>query len=55
MEKCVMCKQEFDKTVLDFLGRCGECFHKYMTMPEDERPKNMGVPFTPIYNKGKLQ
>lgn len=49
MKPCVMCKQDFEDKDLDFLGRCTPCFHKYMTMPEDERP-NIGVPFSPIYN-----
>lgn len=52
MTPCVMCKVEFEKEKLDFLGRCDECFHKWMTMPEDQRPK-MGVPYVPIYNGDK--
>lgn len=52
MINCVMCKKEFKKEELDFLERCDECFHKFMMMPEDERPK-LGVPFVPIYNGDK--
>jgi len=52
MIPCVLCKKEFEKNQLDFLERCDECFHKWMTMPEDERPK-LGVPFVPIYNGDK--
>lgn len=48
-KSCVMCKVEFEEKDLDFLGRCEPCFHKYMTMPEDERPK-MDIPYVPIYN-----
>lgn len=49
---CVMCKKEFEKGQLDFLERCDACFHLFMTMPEDQRPK-LGVPFVPIYNGDK--
>ena len=49
MKECVMCHVEFEEKDLDFLGRCEPCFKKYMTMPEDERPK-IGTPYTPIYN-----
>lgn len=53
MKTCVMCGKEFEEKDLDFVGRCiiGEpsCFTKFMTMPEDQKPK-VGVPFTPIYN-----
>lgn len=52
MKQCVMCKSQFEEADLDFLGRCTPCFHKYMAMPEDERPKGLGIPFTPIYNGG---
>lgn len=49
MIPCVMCKAEFKKEDLDFLGRCDVCFRLYMTMPEQDRPK-LGVPYVPIYN-----
>ena len=49
---CVMCNEAFTKDEMDFLGRCFPCFHKYMTMPESERPK-IGKPFVPIYNGGR--
>ena len=52
MTPCVMCKKEFEKTQLDFLGRCDGCFKLYMNMPDDEKPK-LGVPFVPIYNGGR--
>lgn len=49
MKLCVMCKIEFAANELDFLGRCESCFKKYMTMPEDDRPK-MDIPYVPIYH-----
>lgn len=49
VKKCVMCKEDFPAAELDFLERCDECFKKYMTTPEQDRPK-LGVPFVPIYN-----
>jgi len=47
MLKCIMCQQEFEEKVLDFLGRCEACFRKYMDMADSEKP-NLGIPFTPI-------
>lgn len=47
MKPCVMCNKEFEEKQLDFLGRCDDCFRKFMDMPEDQRPK-LGIPFTPI-------
>jgi len=52
MIPCVMCKVEFEKETLDFLGRCDSCFYKWMLMPEETRPK-LGVPYVPIYNGDK--
>ena len=52
MIPCAMCKNEFEKTQLDFLERCEDCFKLFMTMDEKKRPK-LGVPFVPIYNGGK--
>jgi DNA-directed RNA polymerase subunit RPC12/RpoP len=49
---CVMCGEAFTKDEMDFLGRCIPCFHKYMTMPEDDRPK-LSKPFVPIYHGGR--
>ena len=49
MTPCAMCKKEFEKAQLDFLGRCDECFHLWMITPEADRAK-LGVPFVPIYN-----
>lgn len=49
MKPCVMCKKDFEAKDLDFLERCDECFKKFMTTPESERPK-LGVPYSPIYN-----
>lgn len=49
---CVMCGEAFLKDDMDFLGRCIPCFHKYMTMPEIERPK-LSKPFVPIYHGGR--
>lgn len=49
VKKCAMCDQDFPAAELDFLGRCDECFKKYMTMPEAERPR-LGTPYSPIYN-----
>lgn len=46
---CVLCKQLFDSTELDFLDRCPPCFHLWMITPEDQRTK-LGVPYVPIYN-----
>jgi hypothetical protein len=40
-----MCQNEFDKDALDFLGRCEECFRKYLTM--DAKP-NLGVPWSKV-------
>jgi DNA-directed RNA polymerase subunit RPC12/RpoP len=45
MIKCVMCHNEFSEKELDFLGRCENCFRKYLTM--EEKP-NLGIPFTPV-------
>ena len=45
--KCVMCKDEFNESDLDFLGRCMVCFRAYVTTPEAERPF-LGVPYTPV-------
>jgi DNA-directed RNA polymerase subunit RPC12/RpoP len=52
MKSCIMCNAEFEARDLDFVGRCDSCFHKFMLMPKNERPK-LSIPFVPIYNGGR--
>lgn len=52
MKPCVMCKKPFEEKELDFLGRCEPCFHRYMQMKDEDKPR-LGIPFVPIYNGDK--
>jgi hypothetical protein len=46
---CIMCNEILPKGSLDYVGRCDECFKKYMQMKDEEKP-NLGIPFSKKIN-----
>ena len=45
---CVMCQGTFPQGYLDFVGRCPECFRKYMELSDKGPKPELGIPFTPV-------
>ena len=53
MKPCIICKKDFKEEDMDFLGRCDQCFHFYMSLTDEQKEKlkgQLGVPYRPIYN-----